>query len=488
MSARGQLMRPDGGESQQSVRPAAMAVQMALLRQPWQPRGRETGWRRPWVPLAVHALAAGGLLVLWPAQWRWWLGALGLIALAWVWWLQAEGLHRQNRPSLSRLVPGHVRALQVQLVMSGALVTAAAVAVLTVVLGPLRPWLWLVLPVVVLMAWLSREPWLWLLLCLVGPWVPLHAGAVEAAAAAPGLKLLALLVAAAVLAASIGRGGRLHRWQAARCARWQQVEAAQREGRAAPPSPPGLAGSLGRAFTRFFGWPRLLWRRRVLAQGAAAPLPARLDLGLGCGGQWPELLWTAVVLFGGLALNLWSIGLRNPDVDLQATADFSRFGLCVGAFSMIASTLYGRQGRLWGRRREQALLVLLPGVPAADLGEQERRWRREYLLAWLPAAALVLAVGAAGSPGSLDYTAACAAMCLPLAWLAQHQHRRQQGRPRPALLALAPVLAAALAWPVQMLGVPAWLSLALGAAAYAALAWRHDAQRLVLPLGRAGAA
>lgn len=216
------------------------------------------------------------------------------------------------------------------------------------------------------------------------------------------------------------------------------------------------------------------------------PLPARLDLGLGLGGQWAELLWTAALLFGGLGISLWTNGQRNADFDLPATADLSRFGLCVGAFSMIASTLYGRHARLWARRREQALLVLLPGVPADDLLTQERRWRREYLLAWLPAAALVLVVGAAGSPGSLDYTAACAAMCLPLAWLAQHQHRRQQRRPRPALLALAPVMAAALAWPVQLLGVPAWVSLALGAAVYAALARQPDAQALVLPLGRRG--
>ncbi len=464
---------------------SAIAQQLALLRQPWQARRQQTGWRRPWVPPAVHGLALGVMLALWPAQWRLWWGALGLIWLAWAWWLLAEGLLRQNRPGLARLLPGHVRALQVQLLAGGAVVTLAAVAVLTAALGPTRPWLWVVLPLVVLMGWLAREPWLWLLPFAAGPWMPLHAWAAEAAAAAPGLKLLALLAAGAVAAASVGQGGRLHRWHAARSARWQQAAAAQRGGRPAPPAP-GLSSGLGRAFTRCFAWPRLLWRHRVLTQGAAAPLPARLDLGLGSGGQWAELLWTAVLLFGGLGINLWAIGQRNPDFDLQATADFSRFGLCVGAFSMIASALYGRQARLWARRREQSLLVLLPGVPAGDFTAQERRWRREYLLAWLPAAALVLAVGAAGSPGSLDYTAACAAMCLPLAWLAQHRLRRQAGRPRPALLALAPVCAAVLAWPVQIVGVPAWASLVLGAMVYAALARRRDAHPLALPLGRHG--
>jgi hypothetical protein len=318
---------------------------------------------------------------------------------------------------------------------------------------------------------------------LASPPLPLWAWAAEAQQAAPGLKLLAVAAAIALVLASVGQGGAWHRAQAARCERWRRAAAAQREGGSTPTATLGL---LGRAVTRLFDWPRRLWRHRVLARGAAAPLAARLDLGLGIGGQWAELAWGAVLLFGGLVTTLALNRAWQDERDLAGLAAIAIFGLCIGAYSMTTSTLYGRLGPLWARRREQALLALLPGVPAHDLHQQERRWRREYAAAWAVATTGVLAVGALGGPASLDYAAACAGLCLPLPWLAQHLHRRLQGPPTVGLLAVAPVLAAGLAWPLQQLGVPAAASLAVGAAAWALLARRHDARPLALPVGRGG--
>ncbi len=461
---------------------SATARHLALLRQPWQARRMDTGWNRPWAGPFVCTLGVLALVLIWPALARLWLASMGLLWLAWLWWLLAEGLHRQNPPALARLLPGHVRALRLQLLVFAALVTAVAVAAFMLVLGPVRPWFWLVLPVVVLMAWLARDPWLWLLPVLFGPWVPLHAWAADADAAAPGLQLLALLAFTLLLAASVGNGGQLHRWHAARCARGRRAEVAQREGRGIPSA--ALSLPL-RALLRLFDWPRLVWQRRVLARGAAAPLYARLSLGLGLGGQWAELMWSAMLLFITPAIIVFSRWRNSTDIDLQEMVDFSRFGVCIGVFSMIASTQHGRLTRLWTRRREQALLALLPGVPTSDFGAIEKRWRREYLLSWLLTTAAVLILGAAGSPGSLDYTAFCSAFCLPLVWLAQYQHRRPKSRPRLAPLALTPLLAAVLAWPAQQLGMPAWASLATGVLVYAVLARRHDPQRLELPLGRA---
>jgi hypothetical protein len=456
----------------------------ALWRQPWQARRAQRGWRSPWIGPAVLALGCGGLALAWPARAALFTALAALVALAWHGWLGVDGLMRQNQPALARLLPGQVRALRLQLLLHLGLVTLAAWAVLVLAFGPERPWLWLVLPLVVMLAWLPREPVLWLLVLLANPTLPLWAWAAEAQQAAPGQQLLALLAATALVAASVGQGGAWHRAQAARCERWRRADAAQREGRGTPTA---TLGRLGRAVVRVFDWPRRLWRQRVLARGRAAPLAARLDLGLGLGGQGAELAWGAVLLFGGLASGLL-LGARESlaERDLQGLADVARFGVCIGAYSMIGSTLYGRLGPLWARRREQALLALLPGVPAHDLAAQEERWRRAYLVAWLLATAGVLTLGALGSPGSLDYVAACAALCLPLPWLAQHLQRRLQGPPAVALLAAAPVLAAGLAWPAQQLGVPAWASLGAGVLAWALLARRHDARPLALPVGRRG--
>ena len=462
---------------------AAWARHAALWRQPWQARQSQRGWRSPWLGPVVQALGCIGLALAWPARANLFLALAALVALAWHGWLLVDGLMRQNQPALARLLPGHVQALRLQLLAQLGLLLLLAWAVLVLAFGPGRPWLWLLLPGVVMLAWLPREPGLWLLVVLANPLLPLWAWAARAQQAAPGLQLLGLLAAAALVLASVGQGGAWHRAQAARCERWRRATLAEREGR---PTPAATLGWLGRAVTRLFDWPRRLWRRRVLALGAAAPLPARLDLGLGLGGQWAELAWGAVLLFGGILTTLGFNAAAHAGRDLQGLADVARFGVCIGAYSMIASTLYGRLGPLWARRREQALLALLPGVPAHDLAAQERRWRREYAMAWAVATSAVLAVGALGSPGSLDYVAACAALCLPLPWLAQHLQRRLQGPPTVAVLAIVPVLAAGLAWPLQQLGVPAPASLAAGGLAWWLLARRHDTQALALPVGRAG--
>lgn len=457
--------------------------QLVLWRQPWQARRSQRGWRSPWLGLGIVAVAMAAFVVVWPARWLLWICLFALMGLAWHGWLAADGLHRQNRPSLARLLPGHVRALRLQLLLHSVLATAAAVAVLTLTLGAHHPWLWLLLPLVVLWVWLPREPWLWVFMLFGGVSVPLWRWAAEAANATPSVKLLALLGTGALIAAAIGGGGTLHRWQAARGECWRHAAEAQLEGRGIPAASLSWAGRL---VMRLFDWPSRLWRRRLLAQGAAAPLAARLDLGLGLGGRWAELLWAATLLFGGLAIALGLAWLREPEQDLSGRAEVARFGICIGAFSLVGSALYGRLGSLWARRREQALLALLPGVQPYALALLERRWRREYLLSWLPATALVLAVGAVGSAGSLAYTAACAALCLPLAWLTQHRQRRLLTKPNVVLLTLAPFAAAGLAWPIQQLGVPAWASLALGVLGYAALARRRDPVPLSLPVGRAG--
>lgn len=461
----------------------AVAMHAALLRQPWQQRRHARRW---WLvvatplllalpPLAIAALRSIGLVSL--------LASLGIVWLTWLWWMQAEGLFEQNRPALARLVPGHAAALRLSLLLQAALVTAAAVALLGLALGtPLR-WLWLVAPLVVALAWLAREPWLWLPFGIVSPLLgELRTLSLQLSGLPLATQALLLAAMAAVLALGVGQGGVLHRGADARQGRWQRSAKALGEGR---PAPVAAQGRLSRAAQGLFAWPMRLWRRRVLEAGAHAPLLVRLDMGLDSGGRWTQLLWIGVLVLLVTVAILAKVSLQYG-VGARQLVDAGRFGLGIGVFSVIAGALHGRLGQLWGRRREQALLVLLPGAPAGgDATALERRWRREWLCLWAAAAAVVAVVGAFGSPGTLDFLAVCAAVNLPLVWLAQHLHRRLDGPPRLLLIGLVPPLAAGLGYVAQQQGVPGALSLALGLLAYALCARRHDPATLRLPLGRA---
>jgi len=453
----------------------------AVWRQAWQVRRRLRVWQRPWLPVLVLAVPLLAFVGVWPARAAVWLALLGLNSLAWLWWLQVEGLTRQNRPASARLVPSHAAALRLSLLGQSLPIAAAATAVLALAFEPRLQWLWLVVPIVVLTAWLQREPWLWALPVLAGFWFPGFGLAAAAAALPLGAQAGLLALSGLLLAACIGNGGPLHRWHDARCQRWARARAAQSEGRGAPAA---ALGPIGRAWLRLFDWPQRLWRRRLLRQGAAAPLSARLDLGLDFGGRWAMLTWILVVVIVGTVGAMLLTARHNPDVQALRFIDAGRFGLCIGLFTTIGSTLHGRLDRLWGRRREQALLALLPGLPAGDTSALERHWRREYLLLWAMATTVALAITSQGSPGSLDYAAACAGGCLPLVWWAQRRQRRLSARPGFSPMMLAPLAMAGLAWPVQQAGVPAWLSLGTGAALWALCALHRDARALRLPVGR----
>lgn len=140
---------------------SATSPHAAVWRQPWQARRGLRGWRRPWVPLLLVALPMMAFVTAWPALAGKWLAVLGLASLAWLWWLEVDGLLRQNRAASARLVPGRSVALRLSLLGQGLVVAAAACAILALAFGPRLQWLWLILPIVVLTAWLQREPWLW---------------------------------------------------------------------------------------------------------------------------------------------------------------------------------------------------------------------------------------------------------------------------------------------------------------------------------------
>jgi hypothetical protein len=458
----------------------------AILRQPWLAWRRQHGLGFSFgmaLVLVLAALLVSRMLKISPPQT---LAGLALVALAVLWWLQIDGLLRQNRPVLARLLPGQASALRRCLLVQAGLIGAAAFGVLSAAQGPRAEWLWLIAPTMLLLAWVQREPWLWLPVSL-WPLVPLSGRApVEQAAnlSWPAQALL-LLGLAWLLLQVLGSGGAWHRRDDARRQRWWAAARARTDGRAQPAA---TQGRLVHRMARPLIWPLTLYRHWLLQHARPGNLLQRLDLGLQVGGQGPMLLWLLlgiVALFAvgfALLMAFTDSGLGWPRV-----IDKVGVALCIGVFGVLCSPLSGRTAALWGRRREQALLVLLPGPPAgADLAAAlEARWRREHLALWTLGTILVLGSMAVGSPDHLEFGAAFAACCLPLSWWAQNRHRRLRSVPS----AWEALLGVQLAIPPALLAyeaeVPAWASLAVGVLVYALCAWRATPpDRALLPLGR----
>lgn len=464
----------------------AAARHAAVWRQPWQAE-RHAGGARLWRLLFVLLVLSTPLVL--SALWldlavATLVTTTGLMALTGLWWTVADGLLRQNRHPLARLVPGHARTLRLQLLVVGLIVSLAAIALLALV-AP-RPLLtvWFVLPAVVGIAWVIREPLLWLPFTALSPFLGGMRVVAERADALPwGLQAAALMALGFLLARCVGNGGSLHRWADARQQRWQQAVQALQEGRAAPQ---GAQGRAGRAVQRAVEWPLRRWRRRVLAGGTQASFADRLELGLGTGGTWAMMGWIGAAI-GVITAGVMAVVVATTGTPVQQVVDSARFGLCAGLYSLIAGPLNSRLVQLWSRRREQALLALLPGLPAGG-GAQvaEQQWHRQWLAAWAAVTVALLALSTFGGPDVRHYVAACAGLCLPMVRLVQVQQRRLRSRPGVGLATGWPFMAAALAAVAQWQAVPAWASLLLGALAYAALAWAVPTRALQLPVGRAG--
>ncbi len=459
------------------------ATLSAVLSQPWQ--AQRQGLRKHLLMLLLLALPATLVAYRLKLHAAALTGAIGSVWLVYAWWLQVHGLMRQNQPRLARLVPGHLAALRLSMTLQALGFGAAALACLSLAVGPRAEWPWLIATVMLLLVWVQREPLLWFLLAIAAPWVPplreLSATLQALPPVGHGLGLLVLLV---LMVAALGGGGAWHRWSAARLQRWDQAMRSASDGRT--PSA-ATQGGWVHAVARLFTWPREAYRARLLRQAAARNALARLDVGLGIGGQSLISLWVLVMILlgiGAVTLIKGLLGTSPSDNELLA---HGRIGLTVGLFSMLCGSLFNRPTQLWARRREQSLLTLLPGLPPQPelIDQLERRWRCEYLLFWMLATALALGIGSVSGSSGLQYAAAHAACCLPMAWMSQSRHRRLARAPGFQLWMVAPVLAAAPAYLAQQAALPVWLSLGAGGLVYALCAWRNRAPAsAMLPIGR----
>lgn len=465
----------------------AVALRAALA-MPWQQRCHGAGLRMAAALLVV-------LLALLTATSVWlelglarWFGLAGLVVLVMFWYGAVEGLVRQNRPELARLLPGQLQVLRVLLLGQALAVSLAALGCLALLLELRLAWVWGVVATVVALAWLARDPWLWIavsalsLVPALWPWLKRLPLQWALSGPMPWLAAAALLV---LLMAVLGDGGAAHRRWAARRPRGS-VQPALPLGNGTP-AQAGRAALL-RPLLRVFTWPLALRRRRLLARPTSANALQRLDLGLGTGGQGTMLLWLLALLAGTALAAVVLLVPWSAQLGPRQIIDAAALGLCTASFNAACAPLLGRPAALCSRGREQALLVLLPGLPTGAVlaARIEAHWRREHLALWAVVSAAVLAVASQGSPATLDFAAAYSAGALPLVWLSQWRHRRPAGGMSGMTLWMtAPSLLVVPAFAAQWLAMPPWASLGVCGLVYLACArFVPPPERPLLPVGR----
>lgn len=499
-----------------SARPAdqVMAQLVCLLRTPWQWRRNDGGVWAQRLSVAVVALllvlpALAAMLWLPPRAAAAALAVLGSMALLLLWALQFGALMQLDHPHAAHAVPGHARALRrtalglwlamvacISLgVAAAALPFGAAPMALGLAAAPLAGalllaiacgyrwwWAWPVLPM--LGALSSLEAW--------RRWLAQAWGSVQPVwQAQPGAVALLLLVLQGwLLVRLFGHGDAAHARAHAQRERMRRILAAGASGQKPTLAAYGRWGEwLGRPMQRVAdAWLTRLCRRGTRQQ---ASVLARADIVLQGAQHWVR---QAGALLGAQAL----VALIFAAVLLLSRMGRERFfsnvevGLAIAVFSMATGVVLGLPGALWQSRREQALLMLLPGMPQGAALNRALAWRqlRQSLGLWVVMLPAVLALLAFGQ----HLTLAVLAGVLPLQWVWLWRDVSRLRAPQPAgvvlplglCLALALLSLALLRWQPGLL-LP-WL-LAMGVASSLLLAWRWRrlaALPQALPAGRLG--
>lgn len=487
-----------------------------LLLAPWQwRRNGQAAWlfvlSSAVVPLSLSSMA----LVAWkwmPPQAAWVaIAVLALTLLVLFWGQQIAALWLLDHPHAAHAVPGHQRALRATAVgLWGALVLlgglaaglatalrggdglhtslhtglAAALAVATALLlvAVATRWWWAWLPLwaagtlAVAGPWQQavRTPWGWALQIWQGQ--PL------------ALSVVLLGLQALVLGGLFGRGDARHAHGYARRAHWRRLSAASVAGQKPTLAAYGRWGErLGRP------WQHLTdaWLARVCRQASARPasVMARADIVLHGVQHWVRQLATLVLVQALLALIVTATLFWAP-VDPVAFITHGQIGITIGLTSMAMGAVISLPGALWQSRREQSLLMLLPGMPQGVALNRAVAWRqlRHCLWTWLALLPLAAAMVWAGMGQAV---AAFSLWVLPMAaWMWRDPARLQAPRPSAGLLPVLLCLlgGALVTWMLRWqpgLLLPWVLLVVLGSLGLLAWRWRGLARRpQALPAGR----
>lgn len=303
-------------------------------------------------------------------------------AVAWAilfqfaWWSIASGLMMQNHPLTARLVPGQVRQLREVALGLFVLISVLSGALMSAFFGDVLAWMPAFAAAMLVFGMALRWPMLWFFVWIVPSvafsmikdttaWRMLVAAMVDWHVHQPMTQTAVLMLALCALLWRVfqeGGDGHLRSWEANRRMRQRLVNG--EGGR----QPMALTGSLGEAFGRCFNWGQPVWREQLLrsARPTASSVAARAEIAVLRGLHWSALggllaiIFTGLVL-AGLAVRLWLGDARSAQFLAGALPGVSFGVMC----SMIGPAM-GIASMQHRTRREQALMLLVPGMPRGD--------------------------------------------------------------------------------------------------------------------------
>jgi len=488
-----------------------------ILVSPWQQR---RGINSRWGPVLVVLLCLAGPIVLgtWslfcdPSQvaqlrqsavFSGWAATAAIMVAGWAVFI--GNVLQQNHPTIARLVPHHASQLRLALLVGWALVVLAAVALPGFAFDAPLAWACGMAAALALLAAALRWPLLWLG-GIIAPFVVggltrvFGASALTAALGAAWARhhvvatCFVAVAGAALLLRIVRSGGTAHR---AAYERRQRLHATlhQLEGGGAMPASCGKYGWImglavgGRAYAG--------WMERLLAQ-PRSPVMARLRVGLGPANHWTRHILQAAwfVLVSVVMCGVLSLALG------RGMLAYVLPWLAFSVLTSVCSPALQAVPQLQQTQREQALLVLLPGVPRGPRLNRWLAWQMSVTYVVAAAAALglawlLIAVAEAMEPGvALRATGGMpfgvAAALLPqVAWQWRHWARlRGATGGLSQLPTLAPIVlgigAMALHVGTGVSYVAVGVAMAIAAMAYCAWRWRRMAgEETAFPVGRSG--
>ncbi|MCV2359920.1 hypothetical protein LNV08_13160 [Paucibacter sp. TC2R-5] len=446
-----------------------------LLAAPFQQR-RHTGELWVWLALLLLSVAVAIACAI-LADLKAALVVLGIDAGASVlilWGICFASLRRQNHPNAARLVPGHLDRLRrcaIGLLLFLSLITALLFGSQ---LG--QPLAWglgaaaLMLVVAAFVRWIQLWFYFWIVISLAF-WGPVGAacmrvwsGLLQWYTLQPAsLALLAVLILPWLLSRLLQDGGPAHQANYRAAEKIRLAFAEQTRGL----STAKYAGKTGLTMMRLFSWPQPLWQRYLLqhARPAARSALARAELVYLGNLHWTSMLGALTVISALLAIGA-TVFAQFYTPDWAGLSSGGGFGLQIGIISMALNPLIGLAACLHRSRREQALLILLPGMPRGQALNRlmARRLLTQFYMQWSLALVLIGLMMAPAAPGQASRIGLYALLlALPMGAYVLRDWSRQAApvgahQVLPLMIIIAGgALLAGMAW----LGVSIWITVGL---------------------------